>query len=379
MSYLIYLYAAASCISIAATNGILAILTIIFLKRSYDARKMAGSAEDFRFFAGVYGWKAVTLVANGLWTKVYRIRELWDKMPCLVLSRAGVKKHTMETASHVLFATNSLLIVWAVMQKYFNCPFIYQPLTMPGNGRMLGYFGHPLHYGGYIAIVLLLALALTLFYRRRFGIYLPFLVAGLVISGSRSYFIGVSVAGLILMGLKSRKIALAFIVIAPLAALIVASTYPNFSERLSFASLHASFTMRAVFWSIAWKAFLENPFFGVGYEEFSNYLKPYAEQGLIDNHAHAHNLYLQELAAGGIVGGALIVATFIYFIRKYYLCFVQSEDALLKSLSIGLCSAYVCLSVAGLTEYNFGSAVVWLLLTFLMGLTASYKKEIESC
>jgi O-antigen ligase len=310
--------------------------------------------------------------------KIYRVRELWDKLPCLVLGDAGINRKTLEKTAHVLFSVNTALVVYAILQKYGGLLAVDQPLIRYDH-RMVGYFGHPLHYGGYISIVLLMALALSLFHERRFAAYLPLLLAGLVLSGSRSYFIGISVAGFILMGLKSRKIVLVSAAIAPVAALITVFIYPDFGERISSAALHESFTVRMEFWSLAWQAFLAHPFFGLGYEEFSNYLIPYLEKGMVVNHAHAHNLYLQELADGGIVGGALIVATFIYFIRKYYLCFVKYEDPLLKSFAIGICTSYICLAVAGITEYNFGAAVVWLLLTFLMGLAESYKNTTGAC
>jgi len=377
MSYLIYLYAAASCLSIAATNGILALFTIIFLKRSYDARKTAGSADDFRLFGGVYGWKGITLIANGLWTKVYRIRELWDKMPCLVLSRAGVKKSTLETAAHVLFATNSLLVVWAILQKYFNWPFICQPLNDHGYGRMLGYFGNSMHYSGYMDIVMLFSLALALFYRRRFGVYFPVLLGGLILSGQRTYYIAAVAGILLLVALKSRKALLITLVILPVTVFIAYMNSPLVHGRVSSILSERAIGIRAAYWPVAWRAFLENPVFGVGYEEFTPYLQPYVDKGLVDNTAHAHNLYLQELAEGGVIGFVIIVATFGWFIRKYYLCFMESEDPLLKSFAVGICASYASLAVGGLTEYNFGAAVIWLLLTFLMGLTASYKKEIE--
>jgi len=372
MNFLIYLYAAFSCFSIAATNGMLAVFTIIFIRKYVVEKRFGAPFENFGIFGAIYGWKGITLIANGLWMKIYRVRELWDKLPCLVLGNAGVNKNTLEKTAHVLFSANSALVVYAILQKYAGLPPIDQPLIRYDQ-RMVGYFGHPLHYGGYISIVLLMALALSLFHERRFAAYLPLLMVGLVLSGSRSYFIGISVAGFILMGLKSRKIVLVSATIAPVAALITAFIYPNFGKRVSFAALHGSLTVRMEFWSLAWQAFLKHPFFGLGYEEFSNYLKPYVVSRMLGNHAHAHNLYLQELADGGILGGALIVATFIYFIRKYYLCFVKYEDPLLRSFAIGICASYICLAVAGITEYNFGAAVVWLLLTFLMGLTESYK------
>lgn len=377
MVYLLYFGAFSSSLSIAGSNAAMGFMFLFFVYDIARERSLKGLSFDFNWITAVYGWKGITTLLNGVWGAFWEIREIWDKLPYIMIGKYRYTEKVVNTVFHTMFASNVALILYSLLQKYFNVPWFFQPL-FTGDARLIGYFGHPLHYGGFISLVILACFGLVFFYDRKYAWYLPFLVTGLAMSGSRSYFIAVAAAVLVVAFLKSRKAFTITMVSIPSLVIGYAVLFPGFRDRLGKMFNPHTVGDRFNFWSIAWETFLENPFFGVGYEQFTHILKPYAMDGVISNSAHAHNLYLEEFAEGGIVGGILITALTAYFVYKYFSDFNSCEDdkPLLRSLYAGLFGCFVVLAVGGIFEYNFGTAVIWIQLTFLMGLAEGYRKMV---
>lgn len=371
--YLLYFYAFASCTSIAATNGALALIALLFLIDWWKTKKVGNIKKDFSLFAVIYGWKGITLMVNALTPQVYKVQKLWDKLPYLVIGKYSVTSAQLQRTLHVLFITNSLLVLYAIGQKLFHLPIIYKHLFAE---RMEGYFGNALHYGGYISIVFILCLSISLFYEKRFSVYLPFLVAGIMMSGSRIYFIGSIVAVLLVSYLKSWKTALSSVAFTAASLSIGSYIDPYFRERLLSIFLKSTLDIRMAYWPPAWETYKEFPVFGVGYNEFTKFLKPLAEAGIVKHAAHDHNLYLQELVEGGPIGLFLMLLTLVYFMRKYYLSFKRDKDRLFSGFSLGVSASFFILAIGGTAEVNFGTAVIWLLLTFLMGICEAYGNNL---
>ena len=78
--------------------------------------------------------------------------------------------------------------------------------------------------------------------------------------------------------------------------MLIAVTVPWFSQRIKDGFSFEKNIYRFNFWIISWNVFLEHPIAGVGSGMLPGYLEPFKEKGLIDNTAHAHNLYLHALA-----------------------------------------------------------------------------------
>jgi O-antigen ligase len=157
-------------------------------------------------------------------------------------------------------------------------------------------------------------------------------------------------------------------------------TVPWFSQRISDSFSLEKNVYRLNFWKISWNTFLEHPVTGVGSGMLPKYLAPYEEQGLIDNTAHAHSLYLHELAEDGVPGFIIVIGVHIYFLVKYMKVFRASSEPLLKAFSLGVALSFVNLLAAGIFENNFGAAIVALNINFLMGVLEGYRStgaEIE--
>jgi O-antigen ligase len=375
MVYVLYFGAFSSGLSIAGSNAAMGFMFLFFVYDLVRERNLKGLSRDFNWITAMYGWKGVTTILNGAWGAFWEIREIWDKLPYVMIGKYRYTEKAVNTVFHTMFASNAALVVYALLQKYFNVPWFFQSL-FSGDVRLIGYFGHPLHYGGFVSLVILACFGLVFFYERKYAWYLPLLITGLAMSGSRGYFIAVAVAVSALAFLKSRKVFIATMVSIPTLVIGYAALFSGFRDRLANMFSSGVVGDRMNFWSIAWETFLQNPFIGVGYEQFTYLLRPYAEQGIITNSAHAHNLYLEELAEGGIVGGAIVTGLTVYFVYKYFSAYKANEggETLLKSLYAGLLGCFIVLAVGGIFEYHFGTAVVWIQITFLMGLAEGFRK-----
>ena len=380
IQYLLYAFAVATVFPMSATSIVLGLIVIVFFRDLY--RRTIGKSDfkkDSLLYVALYAWKAFTRALATSVRDITKVKGVWDRVPYIVIGFYKINRGTVNTIFHILFIANSVIIVYALGQHFLGIPSIYKPLFYEDSGRMSGYFGHPNQYGGCIAIILIMNICLGLYQNKRFFVYTPFLVAGLVFAGSRSYFLGVFVCFITLLFLsRSWKKILTSAGVAALVLAIVVFSVPWFSQRISDSFSLEKNTYRLNFWKIAWNTFLEHPVTGVGSGMLTGYLEPYKEQGLIDNTAHAHNLYLHELAENGIPGFILVTGVHIYFLVKYMKVFRRGSDPLLKAFSLGVALSFVNLLVAGFFENNFGAAIVALNINFLMGVLEGYRTAVQS-
>ena len=375
VQYLLYAFAVATVLAMSATTIVLGLLLIVFVSDLW--RKNIGK-EDFKkdslLYVALYAWKAFTRALATSVRDIPKIKGVWDRVPYVVIGFYKIHRDAVIRIVHILFIANALIVLYALGQKFLEIPSLYKPLIYEESGRISGYFGHPNQYGGCIAIIVILNICLGLYQDRKFFLYTPVLLAGLVFSGSRSYYLGVFVCFVVLLLLsKSFKTIAKYSATAILVIAVITLTVPWFSQRVSDSFSLEKNVYRLNFWKISWNTFLEHPVTGVGSGMLPKYLAPYEEQGLIDNTAHAHSLYLHELAEDGVPGFILVIGVHIYFLVKYAKVFRASSEPLLKAFSLGVALSYVNLLVAGIFENNFGAAIVAMNINFLMGVLEGYR------
>jgi O-antigen ligase len=375
VQYLLYAFAVATVLAMSATTIVLALLLIVFIRDLWQ--KNIGKKDfkkDSLLYALLYAWKAFTRALATSVRDIPKIKGVWDRVPYVVIGFYKIHRDAVIRIVHILFIANALIVLSALGQKFFGMPALYKPLIYEESGRISGYFGHPNQYGGCIAIIVIMNICVGLYQDKKFFLYTPVLLAGLVFSGSRSYYFGVLVCLVVLMFLsRSFKTVLKYAVVSTLVISVIVFTVPWFSERISSSFSPEKNVYRLNFWMISWNTFLEHPVTGVGSGMLPKYLAPYEEQGLIDNTAHAHSLYLHELAEDGVPGFIIVIGVHIYFLVKYMMVFRASSEPLLKAFSLGVALSFVNLLVAGVFENNFGAAIVALNINFLMGVLEGYR------
>jgi O-antigen ligase len=374
--YLLYAFAFATVLAMSATSIVLALFLIFFFKDLFKKTiRMGDFKKDSLLYVALYSWKAFTRALAKSIRDIPKIKGVWDRVPYIVIGFYQIHNETVIKIFHILFIANTVIILYALGQHFFGIPAIYKPLFFDeDSSRLSGYFGHPNQYGGCISIIFIMNICLALYQNKRFFSYSPFLLVGLIYSSSRSYFLGVFICLVILLALtRSFKTILKYSVILVLIIAVIALTVPWFSQRIEDSFSLDKNMYRLNFWIISWNVFLEHPIAGVGSGMLPGYLEPFKEKGLIDNTAHAHNLYLHELAENGIPGFILVIGTHIYFLVKYFKLHCRTSEPLLKAISLGVALAFVNLLVAGIFENNFGAAIVAMNINFLMGVLEGYR------
>ncbi len=247
------------------------------------------------------------------------------------------------------------------------------------NHRIHGFVGHYMTYAGLLMGTGLFALAGLLFSpprsRHRWFYLLSFLLIGsaLVLSLTRSAWIGTLVAGLLLLFLKDFRLLL----VVPLLAIVAAVVLSGDIERRvqSFVRPDTSGWDRVYMLEAGSRIVQNHPFLGVGPEMVSEAYPIYvdADAPRHDN-PHLHNNFMQVAAERGIpallaflwfVGASLVVA--IRELRR-----ARTAERLLAASSLAVLLAGV---VAGFFEYNFGDSEFQMLFLFAMSIPPILKRE----
>ncbi len=263
--------------------------------------------------------------------------------------------------------------------------------------RAFGTFGQPNPFGGFMGLVLPLALVMALGYGNRvwqvlradgrrtlrqeqthiallstafYGLMTAVIGAGLLASWSRGAWIGfaAALAGMILFVSRSSVKALALAAIAILGMFVLANSGllpASLTERMGsfleeFTTLgdarglditDANYAVleRLAHWQSATRMAADHPWLGVG---FGNYEAAYPRYALLNwplALGHAHNYYLNLLAEVGLVGlTAYILAWGMILMLSIRLW--QRSEGLPRAWSIGLLGAWFHLTIHSLVD-----------------------------
>lgn len=242
-----------------------------------------------------------------------------------------------------------LLCVFAFWQAF--AAFVLHAASIPlYQGRIVGTFGNPNSFGGYLVMLL----PFVLLFRHPFGvsfrrikfvfrfIFVLGIVFAILLTGSRGALlatvilfalVGLLNKGFIIKGWRKILLGLAFFILLFLGGLLQSRQSP--------------WDNRYIIWQGGWEAFLERPVLGYGQENFAHAFTKVKFYPL-DN---AHNIFLEVAVASGIVGLVL----FLSILGK---AFFQANLAIKMSLV-----AFII--VAQFNPLSIGQiAFFWLLLGF---------------
>lgn len=386
--YFIYLFALTSALSISAMTVILAVFLLFYLLNFLSNYKK--SPKDFIYFIIYYLWASLTVIFNGIYDKIFKsIGDIWDKIPYLSVSVVKIERKTVINFIKILLWVNVIVLAYALLQKYFDISPLIKDLF--SHGRFKGYHSHPLRFAGYFSGVCLISFVFASFYSRKFFYVFAFLLVGLILNGSRSYWFSVILTVLILSLFKSKKYffdMLLFLFLYFIFALFVFSDSLNrvkaiFVKTTSIANIEdihlqrdiknvSNLDLRMNFWKAGFQIGSRSPLYGIGDNNVSEYLKPYKEKGLIDNVAHCHNSYITTFAEKGIIGLGFFIFIIVYFIRKYYFRYKNIDDEFKKMLSLSVMALWINVALSGFFEANFSTFVLWGFMSFYMGIVESF-------
>lgn len=288
----------------------------------------------------------------------------------------------------------SLVSVYGILQV-LNIDFLDWPYQPHITLRTFSTLGQP----NFLASWLLLAAPLSIYlYSQsrkvlvRFGWLLAFILQTICffLTGSRGGFLGLlllGLAGLVFWmtranwsRVKKVIIASAFIV-AVITSLVVLDLLSDGRVRemknISYGSLGA----RVTIYGAALDAWLEKPVFGYGLENgeevFIKYYTPeWGIYGKVGQTAdRAHNLFLDALLSGGLVGLVIQLILIWYFFNLFYKNWRQKEN---RQLSLALAAGGAGYLLSLLVSFTIvtGEVYFWFFLGLLVVLNESSEKTI---
>ncbi len=389
---------------VGLTEGMVALAVAVWLARKLALR------EDWRDpgpllqpFLVLYGAMAVSVLkAISL---EYSLKELlkWGEvlLVYLILSTAIEKKEIPLVVGGLLLA--------GFLEGLLG---VYQFLTRSGPehfrvmGRFVRAYGHfmqPNPFGGYMGLVMPLALALSLgllldgrlAWRWRLGLGLACLAAAvvtgtaLIMSWSRGAWLGAAVAAMALASLMDRRVSLALILVLLTLALLLKFPPELFLARfqeLSLAPLSEDIRVveitdenyavveRLAHWDAALRMWRDHFWLGVGIGNYEPVYPAYALPRWPEPLGHAHNYYLNIAAETGLIG--LMAYLFFWGCVFYWTLRAFGQAAgWEKALMVGAFGSFMHLSVHNFFD-NLYVHGMYLHVAVLLGIVSTFVKGL---
>lgn len=249
--------------------------------------------------------------------------------------------------------------------------------------RAHGTFGQPNPFGGYLEMVLPIALALVVALVRPRWLWLLALAAlattgvALAMSFSRGAWLGI-VVGLVAMMLAAGPRTLAAVAVAGLIAALVAllgsfEVLPVWaSERIEVLTryfgvfdarnvrLNAEnfgIVERMAHWQAAYEMWLSRPWFGMGIGQYAVAYPDFQIATWKDPLGHAHNYYLNVLAEVGTPGLAVFLAMVLSWLALAGRRVHQAHSPLGRAVAIGVFGVLAAVSAHNLFDNLFVSGL----------------------
>ena len=285
--------------------------------------------------------------------------------------------HQIRRLVGILVLSTVLVSLYAIWQHWSGWDLYRQrPLRATGSFfEATGLFGHHLTFGGYLMMVLVLSVSLSIFGTRGrtrlfYALSSGVLFLTLLFSYARSAWIGFLAGALGMAILWGRRTL--FVVLLGIAVMMVVAALSLPSMRLQVGELvdliQGPMTQhhRLQMWSAAWQLILDHPFFGAGAGQASQLLPAY---GCDLGYAHLHNDLINVAANSGLLGLAAFLWIWATFLRHTARCHRRLRsspwNAAIAAAGFGIVIAVL---VAGQFQCYYTDAEDGMLLWLLMGL-----------
>jgi len=260
--------------------------------------------------------------------------------------------------------------------------------------RAYGTFEQPNPYGGYLGLILPLAVAIALYAPHRqarllAGVASGTLAFGLLVSLSRGAWLGAFVAVSVVLLAESqrnrvRAAALAYGgMAAGLTALVfgwipqaildrvetVVTYGPRVLQALRDGPNPANWAIleRVSQWYAGWQMFTHHPLLGVGIGNYPKAYEEFALPGWPTGIGHAHNYYLNLAAEGGLLTFLAFLLLVIALLRLAVRRWQTASDPWSRTLALGLLGTMAAFATHSLFDSLFVHGI-GMLLGFFFGL-----------
>lgn len=313
-----------------------------------------------------------------------------------------------------LFVRRERLIIWGQFLSYFGLALSLFALLQQAtwNGRFywiravntqevtapFGPFVHHGHYAGYLELLLPIPIALLItnklpldkkllygFAATSIGVSIIASLArgGMIVLGAQLIFLGVMGSRIRRQGKTEienqansfRSLFIRYGAVLAISASILLGVFWLGADSILNRIVQGQgadttqqagfFNNRGWIWRDAAAMFRAHPFIGVGLGAFETAFPIYSLNDGSLTVSAAHNDYLQVLAEGGLLGGALMV-WFIVIVLRLLTKALQSHDAQMQALALGSGAGMVGMFVHSFFDFNLQlPSHAWLFLTLV--------------
>jgi hypothetical protein len=251
----------------------------------------------------------------------------------------------------------------------------YDPTVL---ARITGFMGHWMTFSGEQLLIWCAAVPAMVTLGRRWLIPLSFVGAALVLSFTRSVWLGAAAGFAVVALTMPRKLVLG---VALPVGIIAAAASGLIAHRLAFSFQQQNFAPdsgRVELFFGGVRMIQAHPLFGVGPERVHTEFPRYSRTDELPTYyGHLENNVVQLAAERGLI----CLATFLWFVFELYASLISMLKTESESRWVVL-SALAALTgflVSGFFSYNFGDSEVLLLLLFIVsvpyGVTADVAAE----
>lgn len=254
------------------------------------------------------------------------------------------------------------------------------PTAIITTGRAIGTLGHPNKFGFFLVLTATLSLFNWSIAKKGIeGISLMILwgiqIIGIYLSGSVTAYLGLILSHTFLFVVSRRirhraLLVIPFALVAGIVGILLSGPDPfgnvaNFIEGVSrnlerVSSITASIRMDT--YRAALSAIAENPFLGFGYDQLST-------SGLISTSrllpATIHNVFLQVLYCGGILGLFWIIIVYVYLSIQVFKAILDKRGV--SGFIIGLAAAVLAVLLMDQFQDAIYQREKWLIIGLFLG------------
>jgi len=203
-----------------------------------------------------------------------------------------------------------------------------------------------------------------------YGLLILLLGFTLLYNKSRGAWLGFVASATISLWFYKKKLIPILIIILIIVIILSPATIQNRIKSMTDLHNNRSNLGRIALWKGAVLMFSDNPFNGVGLNNFNESYNDGYRQPNTAADSHAHNNYLNILAETGLIG-FFAFAYLVFVILKYlYNNYKSISGKFSKGFILSIFSSFIgVFIIQGFTEYNFSKSVVGRSMWFLLALT----------
>lgn len=202
-------------------------------------------------------------------------------------------------------------------------------------------------------------------------ICLLFAIGGLICTGSRSSYIGIGLSLLVLLFSNKKVFKKLFPFVIILAIAVPVGLFLRYRNTSSI-DFSESTKNRFYIWQSCWDLFTKHPILGLGAGTEPIHQELITTYGVY-NRSHAHNLFLEMLTEGGIIG-FLFVCSLIFIIVKNIVTICKLKNKEYRKYGMLYISSLIGFLTMSMTEFTLQSAKELMILFFVLGFTeATYR------